>query len=126
MKVRESIELQKNHPNYGKIEKTPDGRLVCHICGRAFKKLGAHIVQAHGVTSWEYKVAFGLDVTKGLVTDEHRQHLRDLALRNYEVSIKQNLIEGGLKTRFQLHSRGRLKSVLSEQTRLKLTKNFKR
>ena len=102
---RENIELQTSHPNYGKVVKSADGRIICHICGKPFRKLGAHVVQKHGITSWVYKVMFGLDVIKGLVSDEHRQHLSDCAKRNYDVSIKKNLIEGGTATRFAKHSK---------------------
>ena len=123
---RENIELQTSHPNYGKVVKTADGRLVCHICGRPFRKLGAHVVQKHGITAWEYKVMFGLDVIRGLISDEHRQHLSDCVTRNYDVVVKQNLIECGAATRFSLHSKGRVKAVVSEQTRLRLIEQGKR
>ena len=123
---RENIELQTNHPNYGKVVKTADGRLVCHICGKSFRKLGAHVVQKHGITAWAYKVMFGLDVIKGLISDEHRQHLSDCVARNYDVVVKQNLIECGVATRFSLHSKGRVKAVVSEQTRLRLIAQGKR
>lgn len=123
---RENIELQTNHPNYGKVVKTADGRLVCHICGKQFRKLGAHVVQKHGITAWEYKVMFGLDVIRGLISDEHRQHLSDCVTRNYDVVVKQNLIECGAATRFSLHSKGRVKAVVSEQTRLRLIEQGKR
>lgn len=123
---RENIELQTSHPNYGKVVKSADGRIICHICGKPFRKLGAHVVQKHGITSWVYKVMFGLDVIKGLVSDEHRQHLSDCAKRNYDVSIKKNLIDGGTATRFAKHSKGRVKAVVSEQTRLRLVEQGKR
>lgn len=123
---RENIELQTNHPNYGKVVKTADGRLVCHICGKPFRKLGAHVVQKHGITAWEYKVMFGLDVIRGLISDEHRQHLSDCVTRNYDVVVKQNLIKCGAATRFSLHSKGRVKAVVSEQTRLRLIEQGKR
>lgn len=123
---RENIELQTNHLNYGKVVKTANDRLVCHICGKPFRKLGAHVVQKHGITAWEYKVMFGLDVIRGLVSDEHRQHLSDCVARNYDVVVKQNLIACGTATRFAPHSKGRVKALVSEQTRLRLIEQGKR
>lgn len=123
---RENIELQTNNPNYGKVIKTDDGRIVCHICGKPFRKLCGHVVQKHGIAAWEYKVMFGLDTIRGLISDEYRQRLSDYAIRNYDVVVKQNLIEGGAATRFVKHSKGRVKAVMSEQTRLRIIEQGKR
>lgn len=113
---RENIELQISHPNYGKVIKSSDGMVVCHICGEKFRKLGAHIVQKHDMTSWQYKVMFGLDVGKGLISDEHKQYLHDCVKRNYDVCVAKNLIEGGVATRYAPNSNGRTREFVSEQT----------
>lgn len=44
-------------------------KIQCHICGRAFHCLPSHIVRRHGVSASEYKAAFGLHRTLGLVSD---------------------------------------------------------
>lgn len=113
----------REHRDYGHIIHTPDGRLVCHICGKAFVKLGSHIVQKHGMTSRQYKEMYGLDVGKGLITQEHREHLRGCVMRNYDIVIAQNLIEQGQTTRFVVGGQGRTRDMVSEQTRLRLIQN---
>lgn len=119
----ENSEKRTDHPNYGTVIKTPDGRLVCHICGREFTKLGSHIVQKHGMTSRKYKQMFGLEVGKGLITTEHKQHLRDCVMRNYDKVVAENLIEYGDSTRFTPGHPGRTREMVSEQTRRKLIQN---
>ena len=127
MKVeREEVELRTGHPHYGEIIKNPDGTLVCHICGKSFRKLGSHAYMTHGITSREYKIMFGLDVQKGLVTDEHRAELSDLNRKHFDLVVRENLIEGGKKTRFKKNSPGRLKSMVSEQTQRKIAVHGRR
>lgn len=112
-----------DHPYYGRIAKSPDGRLICHICGQPFVKLGSHVVQKHGMTSRQYKQMFGLDVGRGLITNEHKEHLRGCVMRNYNKVVAENLIECGDSTRFTPGHPGRTRDMVSEQTRLKLIQN---
>jgi hypothetical protein len=35
-------------------------KVICHICGRQYKSVAVHAVQAHGITADEYREAFGL------------------------------------------------------------------
>ena len=122
MKVeREQVVLRKDHPHYGEVIKNPDGTLVCHICGKSFCKLGSHVYMSHHMTSREYKIMFGLDVLKGLITDEHRAILSDLNKKHFDLVVRENLIEGGRETRFKKNSPGRPKRMISEQTLRKLT-----
>ena len=113
-----------DHPHYGEIIKTPDGKIVCHICGNAYTKLGSHVFQKHNMTSREYKEMFGLEVGRGLITEEHRQHLKSQVMRNYDKVVADNLIKGGAGTRYKVGGAGRPKSKLSEQTLRKLVYNF--
>lgn len=47
---------------------TDDGdKLLCHECGRWYQGLGTHIALAHDMTARDYKLAYGLPLTKGLV-----------------------------------------------------------
>lgn len=112
-----------DHPYYGRIAKSPDGRLICHICGQPFVKLGSHVVQKHGMTSRQYKQMFGLEVGRGLITNEHKEHLRGCVMRNYDKVVAENLIECGDSTRFTPGHPGRTRDMVSEQTRLKLIQN---
>ena len=56
------------HGTWGEITVLPDGRLLCHECGRGWVNLGGHVVRSHGMTAREYKIAYGLPVTKGLIS----------------------------------------------------------
>lgn len=112
-----------DHPYYGRIAKSPDGRLICHICGQPFVKLGSHVVQKHGMTSRQYKQMFGLEVGRGLITNEHKEHLRGCVMRNYDKVVAENLIECGDSTRFTPGHPGRTREMVSEQTRRKLIQN---
>ena len=112
-----------DHPYYGRIAKSTDGRLICHICGQPFVKLGSHVVQKHGMTSRQYKQMFGLEVGRGLITNEHKQHLRDCVMRNYDKVVAENLIEYGDSARFTPGHPGRTRDMVSEQTRRKLILN---
>ena len=43
--------------------------VMCHLCGRWFRLLGAH-VRVHGLTADDYRAAFGLFATKALSSGE--------------------------------------------------------
>ena len=37
-----------------------NGKVICHICGRAYTRLGSHVKESHDMTIEEYKEKFGL------------------------------------------------------------------
>ena len=47
-------------PEPGTITYDYRGYVVCHICGKAYKRLGTHAKQFHNMTIKEYKERFGL------------------------------------------------------------------
>lgn len=49
-----------DHPEFGRLirDESTDS-VICHVCGRAFQSLGAH-VRVHGMTAAEYRNEFGL------------------------------------------------------------------
>ncbi|MEV6394591.1 MucR family transcriptional regulator [Streptomyces sp. NPDC051907] len=54
------------HPDFGRlIRDEATDTVVCHVCGQAFRSLGAH-VRAHGMTAAEYRQEFGLMRTRAL------------------------------------------------------------
>lgn len=59
---------------------------------------------------------FGLNVSIGLISDNHREHLHDMAIKNYDVVVKENLLKKGVNTRYVVGSRGRTREQLSEQS----------
>lgn len=58
---------------YGRIEETPDGRLICHECGGAYLSLAAHILLAHGMTAAEYREVYEIPRTTRLVASRIRE-----------------------------------------------------
>lgn len=110
----------KEHPHYGELIYDARGLLVCHICGKSFKKLGAHIWGKHHILKRTYCEMYGLDVERGLCSEEHRELLRENVMKHYNESVVENLIQGGRKTRFEYGHTGRPKEKVSEQTRRRL------
>lgn len=72
----------------------------CQICGGWYNKLCSHTWNAHKILAYDYKKMFGLETTKGLVTDEYREHKRKLVYEHPEV-IENNLVKAGEKTRMK-------------------------
>lgn len=96
-----------------------NNKIKCLICGLEFKRVCAHVRQAHGMTAREYKEEFGLDVSKGIMTDEDREIMRRHAYAN---GMDKQLREAGAKTRFsEGHSLG--KYPRSQQTLKRLEQN---
>lgn len=112
--------IRKYHPHYGEVVYTSEGLLVCHICGKAFKKLGAHVWNTHKIRSREYKQMYGLDLCAGLCSEAHKKVLREHVIEHYDQVVGENLTKRGAGTRFRLGSAGRPKEMVSEQTRRRL------
>lgn len=43
-----------------------DGKLLCLICGLAFRQLGQHVVARHQISADDYRARFGLPARHGL------------------------------------------------------------
>lgn len=69
----------------------------CAICQLYYKRVTAHVYQRHGLTAYEYKQQHGLPVSKGILTQEARTHLRALA---YEQHAPENMKRAGKRTRY--------------------------
>uniref|UniRef100_UPI003340D940 MucR family transcriptional regulator n=1 Tax=Castellaniella defragrans TaxID=75697 RepID=UPI003340D940 len=52
---------------------TSGDRVVCLICGQAFKSVGRHVHHAHGISAREYKIRFGLPIGRGLDAADVRE-----------------------------------------------------
>lgn len=120
------INKDTSHPAFGRVEHDAEGKPICHICGKSFHKLLAHVWQKHGMTAKEYKETFGLNTTCGIISDKTKKKLQRSVKKHYELVVIKNLIEGGKKTRFKKGSKGRTKDKLSEQERLRLKNLNKR
>lgn len=104
----------------GVIEYDSNGNPICAICGKSFKRVVAHVRQKHNMTEREYKVAFGLDLKKGICSQASSNISRTKTLANYDKCIANNLTVGGTANRFKEGSAGRTKEQVSEQTKLML------
>ena len=107
-------------PAYGQLAQDSQGNYICHICGKAFKKVLSHATQKHGITASQYKRKFGLYQTKGILAPESKALARQRNLQHRSVVIDQNLISGGYSTRYNLNSKGRTKDQVCEQLRQSL------
>lgn len=67
---------------YGRVEETPDGRLVCHECGEAYLSLAAHILLAHGLSAAEYREVYEIPRTTRLVAARIRERTGARASRS--------------------------------------------
>lgn len=103
-------------PKYGTIEYNPEGKPICHICGKAYKKLLTHVWQKHDLTEKQYKKEFGLDIIKGITAEETKNKLRTAVKQHYNLVVEQNLIKAGRKTRFKEGQEGRTIDKVSPQT----------
>ena len=85
-------------PNPGEIKLDDRGFVVCHICGRAYKRLGSHIRESHNITISEYKERFGLCNNTKTTEHEYSEHMRILA---YQHDMPARLQSTGFSTRIK-------------------------
>lgn len=86
-------------PSPGVIEYDKYGYVICHICGKAYKKLGSHVYYAHKMTTSEYKEKFGLCRNARLTDTTYSRKMHDLA---YKYNMPEQLERTGVNTRIQL------------------------
>lgn len=109
--------------SYGKINYDSKGNPVCELCGKGFARLGRHVWQSHNMKARDYKKMFGLDVSKGLISEASRRKISKATKKNYDLVIKKNLLEKGKDTRFYKgHAANRIKSP---QTIIRLKEHIK-
>lgn len=92
-----------------------DGKPICNICGKSFKKLISHVIQKHDMSGHEYKKLYGLDIHKSIMSLESQKLASLRAIENLE-KIKDNLVISGSSTRFKKGHNGRTREKVSPQT----------
>ena len=92
-------------PALGKIEYDNRGYVVCHICGRAYKKLGSHIKESHNMTIAEYKAKFELCNKAKTTEANYSEHMHNLA---YKYDMPKQLQVAGQTSRFKKGEKVRL------------------
>ena len=74
---------------------------ICAICAVAYDKLLLHANKRHGLTAKEYKIKFGYSPRKGIQSYKLQKAMRKAAMANYDKVIMENLIIGGVSSRFK-------------------------
>ena len=85
-------------PALGKIEKDYRGYVICHICGRAYKRLGSHIKESHNMSIAEYKKQFELCNNARTTEINYSKHMHNLA---YKYDMPNRLQITGVTTRIK-------------------------
>lgn len=85
-------------PAAGEITYDERGYVVCHICGRAYKRLGSHIRESHDMTIYEYKEEFGLCNSAKTTEHNYSEHMKELAYIN---GMPERLQRTGRNTRIK-------------------------
>lgn len=111
-------------PAPGEIVHDDRGYVVCHICGRAYKRLGSHLKESHNTTIAEYKEEFGLCNNARTTEYTYSKHMRDLAFRynmpgRLQIAGFQTRIKVGDKP-LRLGKKSRLQECLNRSKRYRL------
>ena len=85
-------------PPAGKVARDKRGYVICHICGKAYKRLGSHIKESHSMTIKEYKEMFGLCNRAKTTEREYSMRMRVFAYKN---GMPERLIKAGEETRIR-------------------------
>ena len=104
----------------GIIRYDKEGKPICEICGKAFKRPLSHARQKHGISARDYKIRFGYDTVKGICSQESHDLARERVYKNASLCIDKNLLNKGKATRLQKGSPGRVREKVSAQTLIAL------
>ena len=97
-------------PSYGEMAYDNEGRVICHICGRAFHKLSIHLRTVHQLTAAEYREQFGLNKGTSLVSERLRGvYANSQGIKNLEKHRHKGQFKSG-------HTSPRLGKEASAQT----------
>lgn len=83
-------------PDKGIIAHDHRGYVVCHICGKAYKRLGSHVKEKHHMSIAEYKERFELCNNARTTEQNYSKYMHDLA---YKHNMPKQLIKTGVATR---------------------------
>lgn len=85
-------------PAAGTISYDDQGKVICHICGKSFVRLGSHVKENHSMTIAEYKERFGLCNSTRTTEKSYSATMRRHAKIN---GMDQKLLEAGKMTRIK-------------------------
>lgn len=90
-----SLEQERNYRQIRLIASGLD-TIKCLICGRLYRQIGSHVVQAHGLTARQYRELFDLEVKRGMLPPDLRELKASQAMSNGTVDN----LKKGAKYRF--------------------------
>lgn len=110
-------------PPLGKVEHDHRGYVICHICGRAYKRLGSHIKESHNMSIAEYKAEFELCNNARTTEKNYSEHMHNLAYKydmpkRLQITGKSTRIKKGEKDK-RLGKKVRLQECLDRSERYK-------
>lgn len=85
-------------PEPGTIARDEHGKVICHICGRSYRRLGSHARESHSMTIAEYKQRFGLCSGAKTTEQNYSQTMHEYAIEN---DMHKRILEIGKKTRIK-------------------------
>ena len=85
-------------PATGTIAYDEQGKVICHICGKSFVRLGSHIKENHEMTIDEYKERFGLCKRTKTTEKSYSDTMSRYAKNN---GMDQQILQAGKTTRIQ-------------------------
>lgn len=59
-KIPGTYGAQAGRGRYGILDEAPDGRVICHVCGKAYNLLTSHIRKQHGLSAKAYRDQYGI------------------------------------------------------------------
>ena len=86
-------------PKPGEVLYAPNGDPVCHICRKAYRKLGNHIQFFHHISQKDYREMFKLHHNTKLSNKDYIDTMLSYNMEYYDKVVKENLIKGGKNTR---------------------------
>lgn len=110
-------------PEHGRIEHDENGKVICHICGRAYVRLGSHVKESHEMSIDEYKEKFGLcrraKTTENSYSDMMRVHADNNGMRERLLRVGESTRIKKGDTRLRKGKEVRLQEILDKQDRYK-------
>ena len=85
-------------PEHGRIRHDENGKVICHICGRSYTRLGSHVKESHDMSIEEYKEKFGLCKRAKTTERSYAQVMHNYAK---EYKMDERLLVVGQATRIQ-------------------------
>lgn len=85
-------------PPAGTIQKDDNGYVICHICGKSYRRLGSHVRESHDMTVAEYKETFGLCRSAKTTEMSYSNKMHNYS---YNRGTPEMLIKAGINTRIK-------------------------